>query len=283
MDIIFDKRIFEDDIPSATCCELSGYECLKEVKDKGTYNENIIGRLRATSFNLNANSLALTRIITYDGLTQSIGFYLRKDNYLKKLPLYCAKIYPQTEWFEKDVYFTTSDGGTEFEKDENFLRQCFIFTCLDDKNKCISFHSKKDGRFYRNELCFDSDTIANMQLKTYENELNTADTNILKLWNDVLIKAKETEEFRNNERSNFTYGLWQIEQELNTWIDENGKVYSAQQRKAYNKEQKELKSKKQLSIRYKFLNSAINALTSELKNYYKTELQDKLFKYELLK
>gem|GEM_PF-6577872 len=70
---------------------------------------------------------------------------------LKKLPLFCAKLYPQ-KCYEKDVYFTTSDGGLGYTKDAEFLKSCFIFTCLSQRNKCISF-TGGDGRFYRNELC----------------------------------------------------------------------------------------------------------------------------------
>ena len=276
----FDKREFENDIETSCYCEDSGNEVLQRKCDgKSYFNKNILGYLVPKGSSLSAQDIYLMRMTRYN----IRGFYLRSDNYLTKLPLFCAKLFPQKEWFERDIYFTTSDKGTEYEKDEEFLRQCFIFTCLDDDNKCISFHSKKDGRFYRNELCFDGDTVANLQLQTYNSKLNAADTNILKLWNDVLTRAKETEEYKTETRENFTYGLWQIQQELNTWIDENGKVYSAEQRKIYNKQQKELKSKKQLSIRYKHLNSAISALTAELKNYYKSELQDKLFEYELLK
>jgi hypothetical protein len=58
---------------------------------------------------LDANSVALTRTITYDALTQVYGFYLRADNFVDKLPLFCAKLYPQENWYERDVYFTTAD------------------------------------------------------------------------------------------------------------------------------------------------------------------------------
>jgi hypothetical protein len=69
----------------------------------------MIAYLRATSHDLDVKSLTLTRLITYDALTQSFGFYLRNDNFINKLPLFCAKLYPQENWYDRDVYFTTAD------------------------------------------------------------------------------------------------------------------------------------------------------------------------------
>jgi hypothetical protein len=70
---------------------------------------------------------------------KNVGFYLRSDNFVNKLPLFCAKLYPQENWYERDIYFTTADRGEEYLKDKDLLKSCLIFTCLSQRNKCLSF------------------------------------------------------------------------------------------------------------------------------------------------
>lgn len=183
------------------------------------------------------------------------GFYLRRGNYIKKLPLFCAKLYPQENWYERDVYFTTADRGEDYLENADLLRRCFIFTCLSRYNHCLSFEGS-DGRFYRNELCFDEGTIASKDLKKVD--LQPEDQELIDEWKKVLKEAKKTK----NYNSKNTYGTYQIDVELNTFIkDKNG-------RKQYD---------------YIDLNTALDGLKSKLKSYYKTYIQDLLFEYELLK
>jgi len=63
-------------------------------------------------------SYLLTITITYNGLEKSQGFYLRSNNFIDKLPLFAAKLYPQKNWYERDIYFTTADGGDRYLKDK---------------------------------------------------------------------------------------------------------------------------------------------------------------------
>ena len=187
-----DKRTFESD--SATKVTVNngdGIESFKTVKKNAIWNDNIVGYLRATSFNLNANSRCLTRTITYDALTQCYGFYLRADNYKEKLPLWVAKLYPQDNWYDKDVYFTTSDGGDAYTKDKDFLKSCLIYTCLSNQNKCASFNGS-DGKYYRNMLCFDDthgETIAMTDLKTMT--LDADEEKLITLWKNIIAEAKK--------------------------------------------------------------------------------------------
>ncbi len=51
------------------------------------------------------------------------GFYLRSDNFIEKLPLFAAKLYPQKNWYERDVYFTTADGVDRYLRDKDFLKR----------------------------------------------------------------------------------------------------------------------------------------------------------------
>lgn len=266
-----DKIIFSDDDISIFC-ETNWNESFKITDKKAKYNKNMIAYLRATSHDLDVKSLTLTRLITYDALTQSFGFYLRNDNFINKLPLFCAKLYPQENWYDRDVYFTTADKWEEYLKDKDFLKSCLIFTCLSQRNKCLSF-LWSDERFYKNELCLNQNTISDEKLKEFD--LNHTDESIINLWESILEEAKKT----SNYKQNYTYWLYQIIQELNTYLY-NWKSYTKDELKNLNLTKVE---KKAISIEYIELNTKIDYLKKILKEYYKTQIQDKLFKYELLK
>ena len=242
------KDVFDDGV----YCDYSGEETTSKKLDSRTrYNENIVGCLDVPGFSMDPKQRHLTRVITYRGR----GFYLRKDNYLLGLPLFAAKYYPQDKWYEKDVYFTTADGGDRYTRNNDFLKSCLIYTCLSRYNKCLSFNGS-DGRFYRNELCFHKDALANVDLKKFK--LDADEKELLEVWGRVLDKAEKTGKMIDS----FTYGPYQIEQEINTSVKtEDGK-------NAYD---------------YPELNSELNTLKALLKKYYTTHIREKMFEYELVK
>ncbi len=266
-----DRRTFEND-ENWICCESNWLESLKLYKKKPLYNKNIIAYLVAIWWWVEAKHINLTRWVYYTALEQSFGFYLRSDNFINKLPLFCAKLYPQENWYERDVYFTTADRWEDYLQDTNFLKSCLIFTCLSQRNKCLSF-VWSDNRFYKNELCFWQNTLSDEKLKAFS--LNHTDVNILNLWKEILIEAKETK----NYKTQFTYWLYQIIQELNTY-KYNDKSHTKEEIKKLNLWAIE---KKQVSVEYLELNTKIDDLKRFLKEYYITQIQDKLFEYELLK
>ncbi len=252
LDYFADTRYFDNDKITNVFCEFDGRERInKNSEGKSYFNENILCYLRVKGFSCDSKTYQLTRLKNYINR----GFYLRSDNYLEKLPLFCAKLYPQENWYERDIYFTTADGGFEYLKDKDFLKACFIFTCLSQRNKCISFIGS-DGRFYKNELCFDLETVTTEHLKILN--LKTEDKDLLNLWQEVFEEAKNTKEYKQN----LKYGTYQIIQELNTFYldDKKNKIYN-----------------------YPILNTKINSLKTKLKLYYSIQIQDKLFKYQLLK
>lgn len=251
MSNLYDTRKFDTDEKTTIYCERSGQLTTRERRINPLNNNNIVGYLRANGFGFDANSLNLTRV----GLYNANGFYLRSDNYLTKLPLFCAKMFPQDKWYEKDVYFTTADGGDRYTRDNDFLKSCLVYTCLSRYNKCLSFNGS-DGRFYRNELCFHKDALANVDLKKFK--LDADEKELLEVWGRVLDKAEKTGKMVDS----FTYGPYQIEQEINTFVKtEDGKnVYD-----------------------YPELNSELNTLKVLLKKYYTTHIREKMFEYELVK
>lgn len=253
-EVYFDRRIFDDDTANGVWCGADGYEAPKQksTATQNIYNKNIIAYLHLVGLMFNGQAKNLTR--TTINLRKN-GFYLRDDNYLKKLPLFTAKLYPQEKWYEKDVYFTTADGGDRYLKDRDFLKSCFIFTCLSRYNKCISF-TGSDKRFYKNELCFDNDTLASKQLGKFK--LNSDEKELIKIWENVLAEARDTKNYNKA----LSYGSYQVEIELNTSRkDDNDKT----------------------TYDYPTLNGELENLKKKLKAYYAKYITPKLFEYELLK
>ena len=254
----FDKRKDSKDIPTEVYCERNGEQTRgRKCDGVSYYNNNIIAYLQVQGYSIDAKHVCLTRETTYN----IRGFYLRKDTYLKACPLFTAKLYGQDEWYERDVFFNTSDGGDAYTYDKDFLKSCLIYTCLSNQNKCLSF-TGSDGRYYRNELCFDTtngDTVASVDLARMS--LDEEEKELLKLWKDILEEAKKTKEYKKE----LTYGVYQITKELNT----SQKIGSG-------------KSKKTV-YDYPILNGYLEALRINLKKYYKSHITEKMFKYELLK
>ena len=259
-DQYFDKRVFFDDSIDGVYCQRNGYEGVKtsSTGTRNVYNANIIGWLHLIGFAFDSKNIGLVR--TTLNLRKN-GFYLRKDKYLEKLPLFCAKAYPQELWYEKDIFSTSADGGDKYLKDTDLLKSSLLFTCLTGKNKCISF-TGSDGRFYRNELCFDNsngNTLASNDLS--EMSLDNDEIELMNIWNSILTEAKYTANYDHT----MTYGIYQITNELNTsHYEGSGKS----KRTVYD---------------YPTLNGHLETLRTKLKVYYKSHITDKLFEYELLK
>lgn len=247
----FEKRNFDNDTIDGIYLDPSGNEVKRTTSTTAKTNKNILAYMFAGGFSVDVKHIALVRATIFNGR----GFYLRSDNFVDKLPLFAAKLYPQKNWYERDIYFTTADGGERYLKDKVFLKTCFIFACLSQRNHCRSFDGS-DGRFYKNELCFNKGTVASNKLKTYK--LTKEEQELLDTFVDILSKAKSTKAYNRK----YTYGTYQIDEELNTrYKNENDEwIYD-----------------------YPELNTAINSLKTKLAKYYENIVQPKLFEYELLK
>lgn len=249
---LYTKLSFTKEDESFVWCNKDGNEAKdKKIRVKSYYNRNIIAYLEADSFQIAPLKRNMTTACLYDGN----GCYITRDQYINILPIWVAKYIPLDIWYENDVYCTTSDGGDRYTRDNDFLKSCLIYTCLSRYNKCLSFNGS-DGRFYRNELCFHKDALANVDLKKFK--LDADEKELLEVWSRVLDKAEKTGKMVDG----FTYGPYQIEQEINTFVKtEDGKnVYD-----------------------YPELNSELNTLKVLLKKYYTTHIREKMFEYELVK
>lgn len=256
--IWYDKRTFANDVISETYCGRDGDYDEKHKRDSQSVdNDNIIAYVRT----INYSPDAMNRILVRQMYFGARGYYLRKDSYLYKLPLWVSKCVSFDKWYEKDLYYNTSDGGDAYTHDSDFLKSCLIYTCLSNQNKCLSFDGS-DGRYYRNELCFDTtngDTVASADLAKMT--LDADEKALMKLWDDILAEAKRTA----NYDSRLTYGVYQITKELNT-SHKTGTGRS--QQTVYD---------------YPTLNGYLETLRTNLKAYYKSHITDKMFQYELLK
>lgn len=244
---------FSKEDESFVWCSKDGDEAKdKKIRVKAYRNQETIAYLEADSFQIAPHVRNVTVACLYNGN----GCYITRDQYMNTLPIWVAKYIPLDNWYENDVYCTTSDGGDRYTKDRDFLKSCLIYTCLSRYNKCLSFDGS-DGRFYRNELCFHKDAVAMNDLVKFK--LDDEEKKLLEVWNRVLEKAAETGKMVEK----FTYGPYQIEQEINTFHkDETGKknIYD-----------------------YPELNAELNTLKALLKTYYKTHIREKMFEYELVK
>ena len=267
----YDKRQFDSD-ETGIICERDGKEFVDNGRKKyivPLYNENIIAYLMASNFQIDRKDVTLTRC----GLYKAHGFYLRKDNFLEKLPLFVAATFPYDKWYKTDVYSKSYDGQGNYIKDKEFLKRCLIYTALTPKNKCLSFMGS-DNRFYRNELCFDKkDTIAyNSLMELINNGYSLSDNEVrlLKYWEDVVFEIKRTDEYKNllNKNANYRFGIWQIMEQINIKIDSGRKNRQGEAIFVY---------------KYPNLITVIKTLDTAIKIYYETDICPLLFKYELIK
>lgn len=257
----YDKRKFEDDTKDGILSTSAGLEeknTNKKIYAIPTFNENIIAYMSIKGFEINAQNVDLVRTSFYNGH----GFHLRNDNFISKLPLFCASLgYEVFKWYQKGLICKTYDGNGSYLNDINFLKKCFIYAGLSFRNKCRSLNGS-DGRFYKNELCFDDNTLMSQDLSKFN--LIEKELELLKLYRDILEESKKCDEYNNT----FTYGSYQIEDEINIKIH-NGNF--------------DKKNKPIMINKYPTLNEKIKTLKIKLVEYYKSEIYKDLFKYELLK
>ncbi len=262
----YDKQPFQSKSFDGILTGLDGLEAAEYVKKriKPLYSQEMLGYLvvDGTSFDNPDTKSSLLVAGRYNGN----GFYLKKLNYLQKLPMFCASRYItyNREWTERARIMKSADGATRFQNDvtsgklDLWLRKCLLFTCLEMQNHMRSF-TGSDGRFYRNELCLDITNGATLASKELEKlEANPLEQKLFDQWEKLLAEAKKTLEYCPD----LTYGVYQIYAEIDTWQkDETGQ-------KVWNNLE---------------VHSALQTLKTLVKEYYNKEIVPVLFEYEFLK
>lgn len=263
----YDKRIFANSMIDGILTGLNGLEAEASVKKriKPLYSSDMLGYLVADSVGFDNPDAKSSLLIA--GRYNGNGFYLHKDNYLEKLPMFAASRYItyNRQWTERARIMKSADGYRQYHKDaasgklEQYFLKVLLFTVLEMQNHMQSFHGS-DGRFYRNELCLDTtngDTVASADIKKLN--LNEKEQTLISLWNIIFDLAATTK----NYNSNLTYGIYQIATELDTFDhdDETDKnVYD-----------------------YPELHGHLQTLKKLVRDYYNSEIVPTLFEYELLK
>lgn len=262
----FDKRTFPDDENDGIVCEATGLERISTntIRCVPVYNKNCLGYMVVYTSGFDNPDLHSYLMVSgkYDGN----GFYMRTDNYLEKLPMFCASRYItyNRAWTERARIMKSADGSVRFYKDvksgklDQWLRKCLLFTCLEMQNHMRTF-TGSDGRFYRNELCFDTtngDTFAYKDIQALK--MVPTEKQLMQQWDILLAAVKKTKEYNKA----LTYGVYQIFAEIDTsYKDEDDNT-------VWNNIE---------------VHSALQTLKTLVKEYYNQEIVPTLFEYEFLK
>ncbi len=263
----YDSRDFSTDTSDGILTGLDGLEVSAKIKRriKPKFNDNILGYMVADGSGFDNPETHSSLLVA--GRYNGNGFFLRKDNYLEKLPMFCASRYItyNRAWTERARIMKSADGADRYYADvENgkltqFLLRCLLFTCLEMQNHMRTF-TGSDGRFYRNELCLDGtngETIALRDLRALAKR--EKEEELLQQWETILYWSKRAE----NYDPTLTYGVYQIFAELDTChTDETtGSIVWD------NVE----------------LHTALAGLKGLIRDYYNAEIVPVLFEYEYLK
>ena len=261
----YDKRIFSNDADGTVVLGFDGKECASKGRIVPKLNDNILGYMTIDTSGFDNPDIHASLLTA--ALYNAHGFFLRKDNYLEKLPMFCASRYItyNRAWTERARIMKSADGADRYNADvasgklAQFLLKCLLFTCTEMQNHMRTF-TGSDGRFYRNELCLDGtngETIALRDIKGLL--LGDKEKAILKQWEAVLQWAKKAE----NYNPALTYGVYQIFAELDTsHVDETtgNTIWDNVE-----------------------LHTALAGLKTLVKDYYNSEIVPVLFEYEFLK
>ena len=263
----YNKESFADATYDGILIGLNGLEADSGVKKriKPLYSKDMLGYLVADSVGFDNPDAKSSLLVA--GRYNGNGCYIRKNDYLSKLPMFCASRYItyNREWTERARIMKSADGADKFFTDvksgklNQFLLKCLFFTCLEMQNHMRSFQGT-DDRFYRNELCLDitnGETLASKDLKNLKK--NAKEKELFDIWKTIFKWAQKTDNY--NEK--LTYGVYQIFAELNT----------------ISQDEETGESKPD----YPELNGALKTLKQNVKEYYNSEIVPVLFEYQFLK
>lgn len=260
-EVYYDKRKIDEKYRVGILCGLNGKEKASNARIKPLTHPDVIGYMVANSSGFDNPDLDSSLLVAgrYDGN----GFYLFKDNYLEKMPMFAASRFYKynREWTNRGRIMKSGDGCKRFFHDlqegklNEFLLKCLLFTTLEPQNHMREF-TGSDGNEYKNQLCLDTtngETLASKAIRAME--MNEDEKKLSTLWKKILTEAKVTK----NYNPSINYGLFQIKDELDTF-------YVVQRNRKSTK-----------IYEYKDLHGDITTLSKLVKSYYLKEIVPTLF------
>lgn len=274
----YDRRPCKGYDENGILCDLDGLDIankgkLLKCRIAPYYSSEIIGYLVSDGYNFDSPRLHSSLLIS--GRYQGNGFYLRSDNFLEKLPIFAASRYTDhcNDWKIMSMIMKSGDKAAQYEADvksgklDVFLFKCLFWTCMSHYPHMRSLHGS-DGRLYLNQLCFDGDTLAKQKMDDFIAKGYKLTDQEQEIWDKMQELLKKTKkECKDEYYPEFTYGLYQIDEEINIKIQQG-----------YKKD-----GKPNMVIKYGDLNNMIKDLKALVKQYYLDNLVDTLFEYEFLK
>ena len=114
--VYYDKRTFESDIDGTVVLGFDGNECLPKGRVVPRLNENIIAYMTIDTSGFDNPDIHASLLTT--ALYNAHGFFLRKDNYFEKLPMFCASRYItyNRAWTERARIMKSADGAEKYYK-----------------------------------------------------------------------------------------------------------------------------------------------------------------------
>lgn len=270
-DTFYDKRRFEEDIEGGITTDPNGYDVKslsKKIKitAKPIYNDNIVAYMVTKGCTLdtpglNANLLIATR---YD----EHGCYLRKDDFITRLPSFSAGQYTNNvKSWTNTIYGASGDDAEHYWTDvksgklNDFLFKNLLWCCMTQYTHMVSQYGS-DGRLYLNQICLDGDTLARKYLDKYIEdgyEPTDEENELFELYEKLMREVANGKEEYNPD---FTYGIYQIEKEIDTTYHD---------------------AKGNCCHNYGDLQSKLKIIKAKAKEYYVKEIAPVLMKYELVK
>lgn len=260
-----DGIVVDCDGLQATALKKSSEKKLKITASHRLYNDNIIAYMISKgstldTAGLNSNLLIATR---YD----EHGCYLRTDNFMQYLPAFAASQFlnNQKNWMYS-CYGGSADDADHYWMDVNkgkldkFLIKVLFWCCMTHYAHMRSQYGT-DNRLYNNQICFDRGTIASKIIaKAIKDgyEFTDEEQELWDMYHDLMRMVKNVEEYNPD----FTYGIYQIEQEIDTtYKNKSGKVIH----------------------NHGDICNLIKKIKEKAKIYYINELTPTLMKYEFIK
>ncbi|AAZ53778.1 hypothetical protein EHI52_04580 [Mesomycoplasma hyopneumoniae] len=209
-------------------CEYNGLFSIRTGKSlygllQNLDNDYFIAYLRSSVliFTSSASS-ALVRAKSYC----ENDFWLHKNNFLVGLSAFSAGIFKIMDGRWENTYLVKSgDGFNRFLQDlkskkhyklERFLLSNLFFVSLSLTNhiRSLAHPDLNNSTIYLNELCLDDlsqkETLALKSLRNYD--FDNQEKELLEIWKIILKQAAQTKNYKKH----FKYGLYQIDEELNT-------------------------------------------------------------------